>query len=134
MGRAIRRRPWMGRHGIAAEAVVPPKCPRVTLFRMASLKLGVYVPPMLATATDQIPTADGWACEVKWDGVRAQLHVVDGQPRLFTRRGREVTSLVPELRGMEALSGDACILDGELVAQEADGTTSFHRVMTRLVS
>jgi len=99
---------------------------------MPALQLGVYAPPMLATTADAIPAGDLWAAELKWDGVRIQAHVEGGRARFFTRRGREVTELLPELADLAGIIGDRTLVDGELVVQAQDGAPQFHEVMTRL--
>lgn len=56
-------------------------------------------------------------CEVKYDGIRIQIHVSDGEVRLFTRRLENVTAQFPDaVRAIEAgVEADELILDGELV-------------------
>jgi DNA ligase-1 len=58
------------------------------------------------------------AVEDKYDGIRAQAHVADGEVKLFSRTRDEITESFPELP--EALAGLAkdAILDGEIVAWE----------------
>src|SRR2546423_10298138 len=74
-----------------------------------------------------LPTSGGWVYEVKWDGFRAIVRT--GRDfRVRSRRGWDMTALVPELR---ALPVDA-VLDGELVAFEA-GVPHFPLVCDRLL-
>jgi bifunctional non-homologous end joining protein LigD len=87
---------------------------------------------MLASRSETVPDGARWAWEVKWDGVRAQLHVVDRRVLMYTRRGRDVTELLPELASLGSLVGDGCVVDGELVVQREDGGTDFEAVMGRL--
>jgi DNA ligase-1 len=58
------------------------------------------------------------AVEDKYDGIRAQAHVADGEVRFFSRTRDEITESFPELP--DALAGLAqdAILDGEIVAWE----------------
>jgi len=58
------------------------------------------------------------AVEDKYDGIRAQAHVSDGEVRLFSRTRDEITESFPELP--DALAGlpQDAILDGEIVAWE----------------
>lgn len=58
------------------------------------------------------------AVEDKYDGIRAQAHVSDGQVKFFSRTRDEITESFPELP--DALAGLAqdAILDGEIVAWE----------------
>jgi DNA ligase-1 len=61
------------------------------------------------------------AVEDKYDGIRAQAHVSDGEVKLFSRTRDEITESFPELPdALEGLPQDA-ILDGEIVAWERPG-------------
>ena len=54
--------------------------------------------------------------EDKYDGIRAQAHVADGEVKFFSRTRDEITESFPELPdALSALSEEA-ILDGEIVA------------------
>ncbi|MDP9101896.1 MAG: non-homologous end-joining DNA ligase [Actinomycetota bacterium] len=89
--------------------------------------------PMLA-ATGTLPEQDdGWAYEVKWDGVRALAAVEGGRLTLTTRRGNDVTSHYPEL-GLLAntLDGHQALLDGEVVAFDEAGRTDFGLLQSRM--
>jgi DNA ligase-1 len=61
------------------------------------------------------------AVEDKYDGIRAQAHVSDGEVKFFSRTRDEITESFPELP--DALAGLAqdAILDGEIVAWEQPG-------------
>ena len=91
------------------------------------------VRPMLASAGD-LPTKDeGWAYEMKWDGVRAVVYVDGGRARVLTRNDREVSATYPELRAMaEALGGTRVVLDGEIVAFDAAGRPNFGALQARM--
>ena len=61
------------------------------------------------------------AVEDKYDGIRAQAHVADGEVKLFSRTRDEITESFPELpHALAGLPQDA-ILDGEIVAWESPG-------------
>ena len=52
---------------------------------------------MLATPGPP-PTGPGWSVEFKWDGIRAIVDVApDGQVRIWSRNGNDVTAAYPEL-------------------------------------
>jgi len=58
------------------------------------------------------------AVEDKYDGIRAQAHVSNGEVKLFSRTRDEITESFPELPpALAALPAEA-ILDGEIVAWE----------------
>jgi bifunctional non-homologous end joining protein LigD len=90
--------------------------------------------PMLATATTTLPHDDDrYGYEFKWDGVRAMVYVDGGRPKALSRNDRDVTATYPELRAMaESLGSTQVVLDGELVAFDADGRPSFGQLQSRM--
>jgi bifunctional non-homologous end joining protein LigD len=97
-------------------------------------RLPDLVRPMLATPADALPDDDDdWAYEFKWDGVRAILYVEGGRVRALSRTDRDVTASYPELRGLgEALGSFQAVLDGEIVALDAEGRPSFEALQPRM--
>ena len=90
------------------------------------------IEPMLAR-TGALPVGDDWAYEIKWDGVRAIGYAEGGRLKLESRNGNNVTPRYPELRGLgRALGAHEAILDGEVVALDADGHPSFQRLQRRM--
>ena len=77
---------------------------------------------MLAKGAEDLPDADGWLFEPKWDGFRCII-VRDGDSVELTSRGsRPFTRYFPELLGpLREQLPDRCAVDGELlvVAGEA---------------
>jgi bifunctional non-homologous end joining protein LigD len=90
------------------------------------------VPMMARTAT--LPRDDeDWAFEVKWDGVRAVCHSEPGRMRLHSRNLLDITPRYPEIgRLNRALSHHRAILDGEIVALDAEGRPSFGALQRRM--
>jgi bifunctional non-homologous end joining protein LigD len=90
------------------------------------------VPMMARTAT--LPRDDGdWAFEVKWDGVRAICHSEPGRMRLHSRNLLDITPRYPEIgRLNRALSHHRAVLDGEVVALDAEGRPSFGALQRRM--
>jgi bifunctional non-homologous end joining protein LigD len=91
------------------------------------------IEPMLARTGDLPPDDGRWAYEIKWDGVRAIGYVEGGRLRLASRAGRDITPRYPELRELgRALAGREAVLDGEVVAFDAEGRPSFQRLQSRM--
>jgi DNA ligase D-like protein (predicted ligase) len=93
-----------------------------------------WIPPMLATLTDQLPAEGPWIYEPKLDGIRALVYVTRGSARIYSRNRKLLNEAYPEL--VEALStavrGDA-VLDGEIAAFDPErGVTSFARLQQRM--
>jgi len=88
--------------------------------------------PMKATSGD-LPRGEGWAYEVKWDGMRALAYLDHGTVRVQSYNERDVTPSWPELvRLAEAVPAPTALLDGEIVATDADGRPSFGRLQQRM--
>ncbi|CAJ1494472.1 ATP-dependent DNA ligase [[Mycobacterium] kokjensenii] len=83
--------------------------------------------PMLATP-GSVARLDPnqWAFEGKWDGYRLLVEADHGRVRMRSRSGRDVTDDYPQLAlGTDDLAEHHLVLDGELVALDADGVPSF---------
>jgi bifunctional non-homologous end joining protein LigD len=91
------------------------------------------VVPMLAKLAPLPAKDEGWATEVKWDGVRTIAYCRPGRLELQTRNLNVVTSQYPEVRRLSRqLGARDAVLDGELVAFAADGRPSFERLQQRI--
>ena len=82
--------------------------------------------PMLAHAVDGVFSLPGWLFEPKLDGFRALAFLQDGNVRLFSRTGKDMTR---NFRGiaddLSVLPHNEMILDGEIVALGQDGLPDF---------
>ncbi len=92
-----------------------------------------HLEPMLARLSTLPPADAGWAFEVKWDGVRALARSRPGRIELWSRNRNDVTAAYPELRALNrALGSHTALLDGEIVAFDAEGRPSFELLQTRM--
>lgn len=91
------------------------------------------IEPMLARLGG-LPREDAkHAYEIKWDGVRAVAHVDAGRLSLTGRNGTDFTGRYPEVGALAAdQRARRLILDGEVVAFDADGRPSFERLQSRM--
>ena len=93
------------------------------------------IAPMLATP-GPVPTgSEGWAFEIKFDGVRAIGYAGPRGLRLFSRNDRDVSASYPEVGGLQLPGGsgaDALVVDGELVALDERGRPDFERLQQRM--
>ncbi|RYM06058.1 DNA ligase [Sporolactobacillus sp. THM7-7] len=88
--------------------------------------------PFEPVLSDEIPDDAGWTSQIKWDGVRVLTYFDDRKVRLFNRKRNERTLIFPELTDIKSYtSARSVILDGEVIALNADGKPSFHEVMRR---
>jgi bifunctional non-homologous end joining protein LigD len=91
--------------------------------------------PMLATlgSLDALGSDREWGFEMKWDGVRALVHVGARQVRLVSRNGIRMGLAYPEIMPLaQGLSGRAAVLGGEIVSFDDQGRPSFRRLQKRM--
>jgi bifunctional non-homologous end joining protein LigD len=88
--------------------------------------------PHLRRRLKGCPSGERWLHEIKFDGYRVQVHLANNDIRVFTRRGNDWT------KRFRKIADDAChisvsaIIDGEVVAPAADGTTDFSVLQNEL--
>ena len=89
--------------------------------------------PMLAATAEAPFSGKEWLFELKYDGVRAlAFRHVDGSVEIRSRSGRDVTAVYAEVaRALGHLAVDRFVLDGEIVALEPSGRSSFERLQKR---
>ncbi len=79
--------------------------------------LGFMLASPAESAEEALSYFENALVEDKFDGIRAQAHVSDGEVKIFSRTRDEITESFPELP--DALAGlPDVILDGEIVAME----------------
>lgn len=92
-----------------------------------TLEVGRPVKPMLAASAPSVDEAFAKlkaeaAVEWKLDGIRAQIHVRDGDVRVFTRTLDDITPRLPEVvAAVRELPVRDAVLDGEVIALRPDG-------------
>jgi len=114
-----RRRLLTREAAIPAEAASSAECP---------------IRPMLSeTGSPGLARGYDWA-EIKWDGVRAIGTWADGRLTLRARSGTDITARYPELTadGAPHLPASDAVIDGEIVAFDAQGRPSFTRLQNRM--
>jgi ATP-dependent DNA ligase len=90
------------------------------------------IAPMEALLADDLPDADGWQYEPKWDGFRC-IAVRSGETvELWSKSGKPLARYFPEVAAMVArLKTRDLILDGELLIV-AGGAVAFDALQLRL--
>ena len=83
-----------------------------------------FIEPQLCKLVDRPPQGASWVHEIKFDGYRMQLRVADGKATLRTRKGLDWTAKFPEI-ARDATRLPDCVIDGEIVALDADGSPDF---------
>ncbi|HYF51469.1 MAG TPA: non-homologous end-joining DNA ligase [Planctomycetota bacterium] len=89
--------------------------------------------PMLARLTNVPPPQGPYASEIKWDGIRAIAYLDHGKLMLQSRNLLELTYQYPELHGLaDEPQLQFAVLDGEIVAFNAEGRPSFEALQNRM--
>ena len=117
VGRARRARRAPENDGAPGGRALPPDLPHAK---------PRFIEPMKARLVDSAPTAGDWSYELKFDGFRA-CAVKDGSKvNLISRNGNELRSRFPEIAdAVKKLPVDECVIDGEIVALDEQGRSSF---------
>ena len=88
--------------------------------------------PMLATLVEKPFDGEQWLFEVKWDGYRAVAFIREGGASLLSRNQNELTDEFPEIASeLGAIGVQEAILDGEIVALDEEGRSSFSFMQQR---
>jgi len=80
---------------------------------------------MLATLTDKPLDDPAWVFETKWDGFRAIAVAAPGHAALYSRNGNDISRKYPTICAALAAIKREAVLDGELVALDAQGRSRF---------
>jgi bifunctional non-homologous end joining protein LigD len=89
--------------------------------------------PMSARSGPLPRDDDRYGFEIKWDGVRAIAYSQPGRLRFESRNLNDITARYPELARLNrALSSHEAVLDGEVVAFDAQGRPSFSALQGRM--
>jgi bifunctional non-homologous end joining protein LigD len=104
-----------------------PKMPKASRFaKRASFPLFPrFVEPMKARLSDG-PLPGNWIYEVKFDGFRALAFKNGSQCRLLSRNDKDFSGKFPQVfKAIEELDLEDVIIDGEIVALDNQGRSSF---------
>ncbi|MFZ5676902.1 MAG: DNA ligase D [Pseudomonadota bacterium] len=97
--------------------------------------LPVFVDPALAEERDGPPQGKGWLHEIKHDGYRMQARIDGGKVQIRTRKNLDWTKRFPTIaKALAQLPVSSALIDGEIVAQEDSGISTFTALQTDLKS
>ncbi|MEZ0312383.1 MAG: DNA ligase D [Myxococcota bacterium] len=124
---------------IEKKKVAPPKRTKAAKTVDASGLTGAvkkampsFIPPQLATLSEDVPEGDAWLYELKLDGYRMLSFVDDKETRVVTRKANDWTSKFATVaRAASGVAGPA-VLDGEVCIVRNDGTTDFQALQNAL--
>jgi bifunctional non-homologous end joining protein LigD len=91
----------------------------------ASARLPEFVKPIKAKLVNSMPTGN-WTYEIKFDGYRALALRGGSETRILSRNQNDLGSKFPEVKdSIAALDLEDAIIDGEIVALDEKGRSSF---------
>jgi DNA ligase 1 len=94
----------------------------------------VFRPVMLAhpVEDDDWPkmAPEDFAAEWKWDGIRVQIAAAQGQSRIFSRQGDDISTAFPDIAA--AFERQTCVVDGELLVRRSGVIQPFNDLQQRL--
>ena len=85
-----------------------------------------FIEPMKARLVDEPPKHGDWLYELKFDGIRAMATKNDRKVSLVSRNGNKLDGRFPEIvEAVKNLPVREYVIDGEVVALDEDGRSSF---------
>jgi bifunctional non-homologous end joining protein LigD len=112
-------------------AKVFPGLARIKGVRKAAMPKKIE--PQLATLAAAPPNGKGWVQEIKYDGYRMLSRIADGEARMISRNEKDWTEEFGALaRVMARLPVESAWLDGEVIAADEKGRSSFQRLQNAL--
>jgi len=92
----------------------------------AKKTIAKFVEPMLLLRSASLPDDEGWIREIKLDGYRAIAFKNAGKVRLRSRNDNDIAVRYTAIAKALAKMAEETVLDGEVVALDADGRPSFN--------
>lgn len=90
-----------------------------------------FIEPMKARLEDEPPTHGDWLYELKFDGIRAIAIKDSKKVSLISRNGNKLDKRFPEIAdAVKDLPVNDCVIDGEAVALDEEGRSSFQLLQT----
>ncbi|HEX4667536.1 MAG TPA: non-homologous end-joining DNA ligase [Chthoniobacterales bacterium] len=109
----------VGNSGLALPDSLPAAKPR-------------FIAPMKPKLVDTPPAKGGWIYELKFDGFRTVTVKSGGKVKLISRNENDLTKSFQEIASALAqLPCEECVIDGEVVALDKEGRSSFQLLQAR---
>ncbi|QBX99820.1 ATP-dependent DNA ligase [Rhodophyticola sp. CCM32] len=91
-----------------------------------------YLAYQLDGPPDALGPVTNWLAERKWDGIRGQFILREGQHFLWSRGEELMTDRFPELAQLKDFLPDGTVLDAEVLAFAAEKPLPFSRLQPRI--
>jgi bifunctional non-homologous end joining protein LigD len=91
-----------------------------------------FVEPMKAKLVEKPPATGDWIYELKFDGIRLIAVKSDKKVSLLSRNQNDLSARFPEIvDAIQNLPARECVIDGEVVALDEEGRSSFQLLQAR---
>jgi bifunctional non-homologous end joining protein LigD len=91
-----------------------------------------FVEPMKAKLVEKPPATGDWIYELKFDGIRLIATKDREKVSLLSRNQNDLSARFPEIvDAIKNLPADECVIDGEVVALDEEGRSSFQLLQAR---
>jgi len=91
-----------------------------------------FIEPMKPRLVQKAPPGGDWLYELKFDGIRAIAVKIDNKVSLVSRNGNDLGARFPEIvAAVKNLLVAECVIDGEVVALDEEGRSSFQLLQAR---
>jgi bifunctional non-homologous end joining protein LigD len=91
-----------------------------------------FIEPMKAKLVEEPPATGDWIYELKFDGIRLIAVKRDEKVSLLSRNQNELAERFPEVvEAIKTLPARECVIDGEVVALDEEGRSSFQHLQAR---
>src|SRR5437667_11397702 len=91
-----------------------------------------FVEPMKAKLVEKPPATGDWIYELKFDGIRLIAVRADKKVSLLSRNQNDLSARFPEIvEAIKNLAARECVIDGEVVALDDEGRSSFQLLQAR---
>jgi bifunctional non-homologous end joining protein LigD len=91
-----------------------------------------FIEPMKAKLVESPPATGDWLYELKFDGIRLIAVKADKKVSLLSRNQNELSARFPEIvEAIKNLPEGECVIDGEVVALDEKGRSSFQLLQAR---
>lgn len=91
-----------------------------------------FILPCIPTAMKRAPRGVDWIFEIKHDGYRLLIRKREGDVRIYSRRGMDLTRRYPRIvEGARRLKVSSALLDGEGIVYDSQGMPNFDLMHAR---
>jgi bifunctional non-homologous end joining protein LigD len=91
-----------------------------------------FIEPMKAKLVEKPPATGDWIYELKFDGIRLITVKRDEKVSLLSRNQNDLNARFPEIvEAVKNLPARECVIDGEVVALDEEGRSSFQLLQAR---